>query len=746
MDIDGIYRVEMDLDGEMFSIEVGRVAKQADGAVLVQYGETVILATAVAAKDEDLEKDFFPLVVDYREKTYAAGKIPGGFYKREGRPRDREILSARLIDRPIRPLFPDGFRNETQIMIMVLSSDQEHDADVLGIVGASAALSVSDIPFHGPIAGVRVGRVDGNYIINPKFAELEESDMDLVLAGTETSIVMVEGDAKEISEDELVEALQKGHDAIVKLIDLQKELVAKVGATKREVQVAETDQSLVGKVLEMVHSRIQHANRIPDKHERTASIVELTDDVIEQLEEEYPEQEGSIRAIIGDMEKTDLRQMILSEGVRSDGRDLDTVRPITVEVGILPRTHGSAIFTRGQTQAMAIATLGTKSDEQIMDDLEGESTKSFMLHYNFPPFSTGETKPIRGPGRREIGHGMLAERSLAPVIPIEESFPYTIRLVSEILESNGSSSMASVCGGTLAMMDAGVPIKAPVAGVAMGLIKEEDQFAVLTDILGVEDHLGDMDFKVAGTRDGITAFQMDIKIQGITFEIIKIALERAHRARMHILDEMEKVIQQPRTELSPYAPRIITMKIHPDKIRDVIGSGGKVIRKIIEETGAAIDIEDDGTIQIASTDQVGGERAKEIIELLTEEVEVGKLYTGVVRRIVDFGAFIEILPNQEALCHISELEYGRVEKVRDVLKEGDEVLVKVTNIDDQGKIRISRKEAMEPPPGWREKPPKSNRDRNDRGDRGDKNDRRGGRNRGGNRGGGDRGGGNRRRK
>lgn len=707
MAIDGIYKVEAEIDGRIFSIETGRIARQADGAVLVQYGDTVVLVAAVAAKEADPNRGFFPLVVDYREKTYAAGKIPGGFYKREGRPRDKEILSARQIDRPIRPLFPDGFMNETQIMVSVLSSDQEHDSDVLGIVGASAALTISDIPFLETIAGVRVGRVDGRWIINPTFQEREESDMDLVIAGTETSLMMVEGEANEISEADLLAALEHGHKAIIQLIQLQQQLVDAIGGvTKREVPVVEKDDALISRVMELGHGRIIEANQIADKHLRSKTIEELQDEVIEQLGEEYPEQNDQILAILSEIEKKELRRMILEKGIRSDGRDLDTVRPITIETGILPRTHGSALFTRGQTQALVVATLGTKGDEQIIDDLEGESSKRFMLHYNFPPYSVGETRPIRGPGRREIGHGMLAERSLSSILPDETDFPYTIRVVSDITESNGSSSMATVCGGTLSMMDAGVPIKAPVAGIAMGLIKEGDDFAVLTDILGLEDHLGDMDFKVAGTRQGITGFQMDIKIQGITFEIMKIALEKANNARMFILDKMEEAIAAPREELSPYAPRIITMKINPDKIRDVIGSGGKVIRKIIEDTGATIDIEDDGTVRIASVDQAGGQKAKTIIERLTEDVELGKLYMGVVKRVVDFGAFIEVLPNQEGLCHISELEYGRVNTVRDVLNEGDEVLVKVIGIDDQGKIKVSRKDAMEPPPGWTPPPPR----------------------------------------
>ncbi len=727
LNIDGIHKVETDLGGKHLSIEVGRMARQANGAVLIQYGETIVLVTAVAEKKRKEDMGFFPLTVDYREKTYAAGKIPGGFYKREGRPRDKEILSARLIDRPIRPLFPDGFRNETQIMALVLSSDQEHDSDVLSIVGASAALAVSEIPFNGPIAGVRVGRVDGQFVVNPTFEMLEQSDIDIILVGSESSVVMVEGELIEVSEEELLEALEYGHKAIVQLVALQKELIEKIGGvTKWNVPEIERDESLVEKVNNLAFNRIQEANRISDKHERGTALDELAEAVVEQLEEEYPEQEKDIHLMLGEIRKADLRRMILEEEIRPDGRDLNTVRPITIEIGVLPRAHGSALFTRGETQALAVATLGTKSDEQIVDDLEGESKKSFMLHYNFPPFSTGEVRFIRGPGRREIGHGMLAERSLTSVVPVKESFPYTIRIVSDVLESNGSSSMATVCGGTLSMMDAGVPIKTPIAGVAMGLIKGEEKFAVLTDILGLEDHLGDMDFKISGSREGITAVQMDIKIKGIDFEIMRVALEKAHHARMHILGEMEKVISVPRESLSPHAPRIITIKIDPDKIRDVIGTGGKVIRKIIEDTGASIDIEDDGTILIASVNQDSGLKAQEIIESLTEEPEIGSLYKGVVRRIVDFGAFIEILPNKEALCHISELEFSRVNTVRDVLNEGDEVLVKVIGIDDQGKIRISRRGAMEPPPGWKPPPPRAPRRGSGGGERRSGGQRRGG--------------------
>lgn len=691
-----IHTQNMELGGHTLKLETGHWAKQADGAVVVHYGDTVLLVTAVGEKKAKPEMDFFPLTVEYREKTYAAGKIPGGFFKREGRPRDREIVSARQIDRTIRPLFPDGYRSEVQVICTVLSTNQEHDPDVLGVVGASAALTISDIPFSGPVAAVRVGRINNNFIINPTYSEIEEGDISLVVAGSEESIVMVEGESKEVSENDMLEALKFGHDAIKKIINAQKELLGDLGGVEKRIpEIPEVDEELVKLVHEKSHEKVKKAVRIAEKQERQDEFDAIVEEYKENFdEEEFEEKKKSISNIIKDMEKKEMRHMILTENVRSDGRGLDDIRPITCEVGVLPRTHGSAVFTRGQTQALATVTLGTKGDEQIIDDLEGDYMKTFMLHYNFPPYSVGEVRFLRGPGRREIGHGLLAEKALARVAPSEQKFPYTIRLVSEVLESNGSSSMATVCGGTLALMDAGVPIKAPVAGIAMGLIKEDDRVAILTDILGLEDHLGDMDFKVAGTREGITAFQMDIKVSGLSYEIMAEALEKARQARFFILDKIVETIESPRESLSQYAPRIITLHINPDKIRDVIGPGGKVIRKIIEETGASIDLEDDGTVFIASTDAEGGKKAKEIIEELTEEAELGKIYKGKVAKVVDFGAFVEILPNQDGLLHISEIDFYRVNKVTDILREGDTVMVKVIGIDNRGKIKLSRKAAL----------------------------------------------------
>lgn len=691
-----IHTQNMELGGHTLKLETGHWAKQADGAVVVHYGDTVLLVTAVGEKKSKPDMDFFPLTVEYREKTYAAGKIPGGFFKREGKPRDREIVSARQIDRTIRPLFPDGYRSEVQIICTVLSTNQEHDPDVLGVVGASAALTISDIPFRGPVAAVRIGRINNNFIINPTYSEIEEGDISLVVAGSEESIVMVEGESKEVSENDMLEALKFGHDAIKKIINAQKELLDDLGGVEKRVpEIPEVEEELVKLVHEKSHEKVKKAVRIAEKQERQDEFDAILEEYKEILgEEEFEEKEKNISNIIKDMEKKEMRHMILTENVRSDGRGLDDIRPITCEVGVLPRTHGSAVFTRGQTQALATVTLGTKGDEQIIDDLEGDYMKTFMLHYNFPPYSVGEVRFLRGPGRREIGHGLLAEKALARVAPSEQKFPYTIRLVSEVLESNGSSSMATVCGGSLALMDAGVPIKAPVAGIAMGLIKEDDRVAILTDILGLEDHLGDMDFKVAGTREGITAFQMDIKVSGLSYEIMAEALEKAKQARFFILDKIVETIETPRKSLSQYAPRIITLHINPDKIRDVIGPGGKVIRKIIEETGASIDLEDDGTVFIASTDAEGGQKAKEIIEELTEEAEVGKIYKGKVAKVVDFGAFVEILPNQDGLLHISEIDFYRVNKVTDILREGDTVMVKVIGIDNRGKIKLSRKAAL----------------------------------------------------
>jgi polyribonucleotide nucleotidyltransferase len=693
------YTMKTEIGGRDLVIETGKVAKQAGGAVTVQYGETVILATVVVS-DEPRDQDWFPLFVEYREKAYAAGKIPGGFFKREGRPMEKEVLSARLVDRPIRPLFPEGYRNEVQVVISVLSTDQENDADVLGMIGASAALSISDAPFDGPIAAVRVGRMGDEIVINPTFSQLEDSDLDLVVAGTGESIVMFEGRAKEVPEEIILKALSKAKPALKQLIEVQNELVSQCGKPKRTFQPAAADQGLEDAVREQVGDRMSQINTTEAKEDRKKLLIELREEVIEKLSERFPEQEAAIKAVIEEIEKTDMRRRIITDGKRVDGRRLDEIRPLSCQVSVLPRTHGSALFTRGQTQSLAVTTLGTKMDEQKIDALQGESWKSYMLHYNFPPFSVGEVRPIRGPGRREIGHGALAERAIQTVIPTDESFPYTIRIVSDILESNGSSSMATVCAGSLSLMDAGVPVKSGVAGVAIGLIQENDQAALLTDILGIEDHLGDMDMKVTGTRQGITAVQMDLKISGIGEDVLTQALERARTARSAILDVMEQTIPEPRKELSPYAPRIISLKIDPEKIGAVIGPGGKIIRKITEETGAQIDIDDDGTVTIASTDPEGGPRAAEIIKELTAEVEEGAIYTGKVVKITDFGAFVEILPGRDGLLHISQLEHHRVDKVQDVVKVGDEVKVKVLEVDsDSGKIRLSRKALLERGPG-----------------------------------------------
>jgi len=691
---DQMKQVEIDIDGRKLTIQTGHVAKQAAGAVLVRLGDTMVLAT-VCASDSPLEgRDFFPLTVDYREKAYAAGKIPGGFFKREGRPTEKEILSSRLVDRPVRPLFPDGYMNEVQILIRVLSTDKENDSDVLGIIGASAALAISDIPFTSTIAGVRVGRVAGKLIAFPTFTELETNDINIIVAGSAETINMVEGSSREVSENDTLEALDFARGWIKKIVDRIDELKEKCGKPKKEFAVPENNSELAAVVKEMGFDRIKEANVIKDKHERQQKLNALSDEIKAKLEEKFPEKEKVISEILHDLEKEDVRDMILNRNIRLDGRGYEDIRSIHCETGFLPRTHGSAIFTRGQTQALVATTLGTKMDEQRIDDLLGESFKSFMLHYNFPPYSTGETKPVRGPGRREIGHGNLAERAIEPVIPSETNFPYTIRIVSDILESNGSSSMATVCGSSLSLMDAGVPIKSPVAGIAMGLVKEGEKYAILTDILGAEDHLGDMDFKVTGTAEGITAFQMDVKISGIDFKIMKEAVEQARRARLFILDKMNQAIDKPRAELSPYAPRIIFMKIKVEKIGDVIGPGGKTIRGIVEQTGAKIDIEDDGTVLIASVDQKAGEEAKKIVEKLTEEAEIGKVYNGKVRRITNFGAFIEILPGTDGMVHISELENYRVDKVEDILRLGDMVDVKVIDIDRDGKIRLSRKAVL----------------------------------------------------
>jgi polyribonucleotide nucleotidyltransferase len=685
--------VSLELGGRRFVIEVGKVAKQASGAAWIQYGETVVLTAMVASKDP-VEKDFFPLQVEYREKTYAAGRIPGGFFKREGRPTEKEILSSRLIDRPLRPMFPDGYRNEIQIMATVLSSDQTNDGDILGITGASACLMVSEVPFPEPVSAVRVGSLEGNLILNPTVQELDDSDLDLVVAGTDSSIMMVEAGAREVSEELIVKALEFAHQAIRQLNELQREVVRRVGKPKRPAVVPARDEALVQELERAFADRVKKANRISEKHERQTALDAVAAEAKAMVSERAPGSEKLASAVVGELEEKDVRRMIVQEKRRPDGRGFDDIRPITIEVGALPRTHGSSLFTRGQTQALVVATLGTKVDEQRIEELEGQSWKSFMLHYNFPSYSVGEVRPMRGPGRREIGHGALAERALEPLIPSDVDFPYTLRLVSEILESNGSSSMATVCGGSLALMDAGVPIKTHVAGVAMGLVQEGGDVAILTDIQGVEDHLGDMDFKVAGTRDGITALQMDIKIKGLSYAIMAEALAKAHKARLFLLDTMEAAIREPRPELSPYAPRIYVMQIDPDKIREVIGPGGKMIKKICAETGTQIDIEDTGEVRIAAFSGADGDRARDIIRSITEDPEIGRVYQGIVRRVVPFGAFVEISPGKDGLVHISELEMKRVEKVEDVINEGDTVLVKVIAIDSEGKVKLSRKQAL----------------------------------------------------
>jgi len=670
------------------------MAKQADGSTVVKYGDTMILATAVADKRERADVDFFPLTIDYREKTYSAGKIPGGFFKREGRPSEKEILSSRLIDRPIRPLFPDGFTCETQGIVSVLSYGEENVSDILGITGVSAALMISDIPFEGPISGVKVGRSEGKYIINPTLDESPLCDMELTVAGTDDAVVMVEGGGEEVSEEALLEAISKAHEEIKKINGLQRKLREMVGKEKRTVVKPEIDAEFADKVRSFILEGITAAIKVPDKLRRQTELSRLFEDTKKHFNAEEECNEKEIASVFHDTEKNLVRKMILDEGVRADGRKPDEIRQISSQVGLLPRAHGSALFVRGETQALAVATLGTTDDEQKIDALEGEYYKTFMLHYNFPPFSVGEVRFLRGPGRREIGHGSLAERGIVPIMPSKEEFPYTIRVVSDILESNGSSSMATVCAATLALMDAGVPIKKPVAGIAMGLIIEDGRSEVLTDILGLEDHLGDMDFKVTGTEQGVTAFQMDVKVAGITSEVMKAALERARIGRLHILGKMKETMSDARTDLSPHAPRIYTMKIKPDKIRDVIGSGGKVIRGIIEQTGAKINVEDDGTVSIASNDESAAQEAIKIIEGIVEEAQLGKVYKGEVKRITDFGAFVEILPGTDGLLHISQIAHRRLEKVTDELHEGDVIEVKVIEIDKTGRIRLSRKELL----------------------------------------------------
>ncbi len=687
-------RVEVALEGKTLSIETGHVARQADGAVWVRCGDTVVLVTAVAARTPREGIDFFPLTVEYQERAYAAGKIPGSFFRREGRPHEKETLASRLIDRPIRPLFPKGFKNDVQIIATVLSSDTQNQPDVLAMVGASAALTISGIPFLGPIAAVRVGRLGGQFVINPGYAQADEADMDIVLAGTDQAIMMVEGAIQEVPEETVLEALLAGHQALRGILRIQRELAAAAGKTALAFEPPPANEALAAAVDAACRGPIREVAFVREKEEQRNRRRGLLAETLAKFPAATDAEKVQIRALFDAVEKDEMRRLVLAEGRRADGRGLAEVRPIVGEAGILPRTHGSALFTRGETQALVTTTLGTREDEQRLDDLEGDSFKRFMLHYNFPPFSVGEVRFLRGPGRREIGHGALAERAIAPVLPKDDVFPYTLRIVSDILESNGSSSMATVCGASLSLMDAGVPVRAAVAGVAMGLVKEGERYAVLTDIQGIEDHLGDMDFKVAGTRQGLTALQMDIKIQGITPTILREALAQARAARLHVLDVMDKTLKEPRPNLSPYAPRIITMKIPVDKIRDVIGPGGKVIRGICEETGVKIDVEDDGTVLVASADEAAAQKAVSIISKIVEVPEVGKVYLGKVVKIMEFGAFVEILPGTDGLLHVSQIAEERVKRVEDVLKEGDEVMVKVIEIDRAGKIRLSRRELL----------------------------------------------------
>lgn len=689
--------VEVAVGGKTVKIETGRMAKQADGAAVIWVEGTVIIATAVSAKTVKPGTDFLPLTVDYQERAYAAGKIPGGFFKREGKPSEREILNSRLVDRPIRPLFPEGYFYDTQVITSVVSIDRSGVTDVMAVVAASVALTLSDIPFHDPMGAVRIGYVDGAMIVNPDLDQQEKSVLDLVVAGTSDAIMMVEGKAQEVSEELFLEAIRTAHQACQPIIAAQLELQKLVGKPKRQAPPAPVRPELMVKLRDVAGKAVADILLVPEKKLRDEKISEVRAGLVKSL---FPEgfrdsaEEKEFSTAFHDLERELLRAMVLDRGIRSDGRKTTEIRKITVETGLLPRTHGSALFTRGETQSLSVATLGTSDDEQRIDALEGESTKRFMLHYNFPAFSVGEVKPMRGPGRREIGHGNLAERALLPVLPSKESFPYSIRLVSDILESNGSTSMATVCGGTLAMMDAGIPIKAPVAGIAMGLIKEGDRVAILSDILGIEDHLGDMDFKVAGTDHGVTAVQMDIKIKGITLEIMARALAQAREGRTHIMGRMKEALPAVRENMSPFAPRILTLQIKQDKIREVIGPGGKMIRSITEKTGVKIDIEDSGIIRVASSDEEAARRAVELIQQVVAEAEIGKIYLGKVKTVADYGAFVEIMPGTTGLCHVSQLEARRVEKVTDVVNEGDDIVVKVLEVDRQGKIRLSRKEAI----------------------------------------------------
>jgi len=690
-----LEKFEIEIGDSVLSLETGKLANQADGAVLARYADTVVLVTAVASKGAVKGLDFFPLTVEYRERSYAAGRIPEIYGRREPRPGTGEILAARLIDHCIRPLFPKDARNEIQVMATTLASDRAHPPDAIAMIGASAALCISDIPFPGPVGAVIVGKVDGEFVINPTYDEEREGDLDLFVTGTKTAVMSVEGRANEMPEAELLDAIELAHEQIKKIVEMQEEIVARCGKPKRELTVVKAGEDLEEKLRFAATDRIVKSIGIIDKLEREQYLKDLKDDVSEPFDEDESVSEDLIDYVLTKIQKEEMRRAILTESKRVDGRGLTDVRPISCEVGILPRTHGSALFTRGQTQALCVTTLGITSNEEEIKDLEGKWTKSFMLHYNFPPYSVGEVRPIRGPGRREIGHGALAERALLPVMPDKETFPYAVRVVSEILESNGSSSMATVCGATLTLLDAAVPLKAPVAGVGIGLVKEGDQVAILTDMMGVEDALGDMDFKVAGTKDGITSVQMDIKIEGVTKEIMEMAMQRAREARLFILGKMAEAINEPRSEISMYAPRILSITIPEGKIKDIIGPGGKIIKKMQADFDVQIEVENDGTVNIASIDKGAADQAIAMIRSLTEEPEVGKIYTGKVTNVTNYGAFVEILPGQEGLLHISELDDGYVKKVEDVINAGDEVQVKLVEIDKFGRLNLSRKAAMD---------------------------------------------------
>jgi polyribonucleotide nucleotidyltransferase len=690
-----MLRETMDFHGRKLTIETGRLAKQAHGSALVSLGDTTVLVTIVSG-DPRPEADFVPLSVEYMERTYSAGRIPGGYFKREGKPTEVEILNSRIIDRPIRPLFPRGFRFETQVIAMVLSADKDNDPAIPGMIGASAALMFSEIPWDGPVAGLRVGYLDGGLVVNPSYEERENALLDLAVAISPLGLAMVEGESKEIGEDLLAEALAMAQEWAQPILDVQRKMAQALGVKKRQDMVPRADESMEKRIRELCWEKVCEALTHREKKPRRDALKEATQFALDTLEEEFPDSAGTIVSAVDELVRERLRQMLVSEGKRVDGRGLDDIRPISCEVGVLPRAHGSALFTRGETQVVVSATLGTPADEQRLDLLTGDVHRSFMLHYNFPPFSVGEIKPLRGPSRRDIGHGNLAQRAVSAVLPQKgDSFPYTLRVVSEVLESNGSSSMATVCGASLALMDAGVPVKCHVGGIAMGLVKEGEKVAILTDIVGDEDHCGDMDFKVAGTEDGVTAVQMDIKCSGLSKQILRMALEKARQARLYVIGKMKEVIEKPRDHYSPFAPKIIPLKVNPEKIKDVIGPGGRVVKGIQLETGAALEIHDDGTIIVSAPDEAQANKAVEMVRGLTDEAQVGKVYLGQVVKVTDFGAFVRILPGVEGLVHISELADHRVRRVEDVVREGDEILVKCVNIDRSGKIRLSRKEAME---------------------------------------------------